>query len=129
MQNFNTDDAMINFKDLQSTIQLYKLVMEFWQHCRQNMVLPWMEFRYEDLTGDFEYCTQRVLDFIGLDWSDDIKYYRDGILARPITAPSFRDMSIPMYTHAIGRWLKYRQHLEPLDQQLEPFIKDFGYTK
>ena len=80
--------------------------MEFWQHCRQNIALPWMEFRSEDLTGDFESCTQSVLDFIGLDWSEDIKYYRDGILARPITAPSFRDMSIHMYTHLIGRWLK-----------------------
>ena len=129
MQGFQPDDAMTNFNELQSSVQLYELVMEYWLHCRQNMALPWIEFRYEDLTRDFEACSRRVLDFIDIPWSDDIKQYRDGILARPITTPGFRDMTIPMYTHAVGRWLKYRQHLEPTYEPLEPFIGDFGYTE
>jgi tetratricopeptide (TPR) repeat protein len=129
MQNYQPDDALTNFNDLQSSVQLYVLIMEYWQHCRQNMALPWIEIRYEDLTRDFEFCTRRVLDFIDIPWSDDVKQYRDGILARPITTAGFRDMANPMYTHAVGRWLKYRQHLELAYEPLAPFIEDFGYTE
>ena len=129
MQNFQPDDALTHFNDLQSSVQLYVQIMEYWQHCRQNMALPWIEFRYEDLTRDFESCARRVLDFIDLPWSDDVKLYRDGILARPITTPGFRDMAIPMYTHAVGRWLKYRQHLDLAYEPLESFTQDFGYAE
>ena len=129
MQDFQPGDAMANFNDLQSTVRLYTLIMEFWQHCRENMALAWCEFKYEDLVADYQVCTRQILDFIDIPWSDDIDQYRAGVLARPITTTSFRDMVNPMYNRGVGRWRAYRQHLEPVYQQLEPFIRDFDYNE
>jgi len=127
MQNFQPGDTLSYFNDLHTTAQLYVQIMEFWQHCRQHMALPCIEFRYEDLIADFEATTRNVLDFLDVPWSDDIIRYRDGVLARKITSASLRDVVNPMYTDAAGRWLRYQQHLEPVLELLEPYIGEFGY--
>jgi len=129
MQNFRASDSMSNFNDIESTARLYVQVMEFWQHCRRHMSLPWIEFRYEDLVADFESCTRRILDFIGIPWSDEIYRYRDAARSRPITTPSYRDVVNPMYSHASGRWRAYRRQLEPILEELQPFVRDFGYKE
>jgi tetratricopeptide (TPR) repeat protein len=129
MQHFMLNDAMVNFLDLRQTAMTYKAVMDLWLHYREILDVPYCEYRYEDLIEDFDNVVKRVLDFIGVGWHDDVARYREKSTGQAIKTPSYRDVTSARYRRAIGRWRAYRQELEPVLDELQPFITAFGYPE
>jgi len=129
MQYFLLNDAMVNFLDLRQTARTYEAVMGLWLHYRENLTLPYLEYRYEDLVEDFDGVVRRVLDFIGAGWHEDVARYREKSLGRAINTPSYRHVTGALYTRAVGRWHAYRQELAPVLGDLKPFAAAFGYPE
>lgn len=127
MQQFGANDAMSNFNDLADTARYYAAVMDLWLHYRAHLSLPWIEYRYEDLVEDFEPVARRVLDFLGLPWTEELKNYREKASKRTINTPSYRDVVNPLYKRAAGRWQRYRAQMEPILPILAPYVAAFGY--
>ena len=44
-----------------------------------------------------------------------------------ITTASYAQVTEPLYRGAVGRWQRYRKHLEPVLPTLQPWIEKFGY--
>ena len=127
MQNFGASDAMANFLDIKTTDKAYASIMGLWLHHREVLTLPFMEYKYEDLVEDFHHTTQRIIDFIGLDWSEDIERYREQAANRFISTPSYRDVTSQLYTRASGRWQRYEKALEGKLPESSGLIADLGY--
>ena len=129
MQKFKINDAMANFLELQTTGLTYEAVMGLWLHYRTVLDDSWLEYRYENLVGNFEETVTGVLDFIGVGWHEDIAGYRQAAKQRVISTPSYRDVTAPVNSRALDRWRRYEQELSPVLPLLEPFVESFGYDK
>ena len=130
MQPFRLNPSMANFVDLDSATRLYALVMRVWLRARQALSPDHVAVRYEDLIEDVEGHARRTVAFLGLEWDDRVLGHLEHARSRGlIRTPSFRQVTEPIYTRARGRWHRYRAHLEPFMDRLDPFIDEFGYRE
>jgi len=44
-----------------------------------------------------------------------------------IYAPTYHDVTQPVYRRSVGRWERYAAAMAPLQAQLEPYCRAFGY--
>lgn len=128
MQNFRLNDAMANFRTLADSASLYDRTMRLWCAFRETMALDVHTVRYETLVGDFDGETRRMCDFLGVPWEASLLRFSERALDRGrINTASYEQVSQPLYQKARYRWERYRKHLDPHLQILEPWIKQFDY--
>ena len=69
-----------------------------------------------------------LCDFLQVPWQDGLKDFSTRALDRGrIDTPSYAQVSKPIYREARYRWERYREHLAPYLQSLQPYIERFGY--
>jgi tetratricopeptide (TPR) repeat protein len=91
----------------------YQRLMAHW---KSIVRLPILDVVYEDLVRDVEGWSRRLVDFVGLEWSDAcLRYYESGRHTRTASSDQVRR---PVYTSSVGRWRKYEKHLGPLKAAL-----------
>ncbi len=127
MQKFRLNDAMVNFLEIKTTALAYHAVMGLWLHYREVLNIPWMEYKYEDLVSNFDATVASVLEFIGVEWDDIIREYREQTLKTQVITPSYRDVTAPINNHAVARWRAYEQELKEVLPELSPYVTEFGY--
>ena len=128
MQRFLPNQAMRELDTLDGTVALYEEVMGLWLEARDELAVPWLEYRYEDLVADREGTLGGILDFLGLDTDADLAGYREKAAVRGITTPSYLAVQNPLNRRAIGRWQAYQGELAPALDRLAPFARAFGYV-
>lgn len=88
-------------------------LMQHWLSVRPLRIL---EVHYEDMVGDLEGQSRRVIDFLGLDWDPACLDFHK--TERKVLSASQWQVRQPLYSSSIGRWRHYRRHVEPLIQGL-----------
>jgi len=129
MQNFKASNMLSNFTTMENTVRTYDKIMSLW--LRQDKLLSSnrLIFRYEDLVADMEGSVKTVLDFLGVEWSDHIHTYRNKAYEGHIITPSYRQVGEKLHNRSIGRWEKYKTHMEPFMDTLAPYVDSFGYSQ
>ena len=128
MQYFEPNLAMVQFGTLQDAAEFYRGVMGLWQQYAAVLPLSVHASRYEDLVAEFEPQTRRILDFLELPWDDSILEYAERAKGRRIATPSYHQVTQPIYSRSVSRWLNYREPMAEVLPILRPFIDAFGYT-
>jgi tetratricopeptide (TPR) repeat protein len=130
MQMYRLNSAMANFHTLEDAARLYEKVMNLWLKCTELFSINYLSTRYEDLVADQEGESRRLLKFLDVDWNDVVlDFYTHAKQRGKIDTPSYEQVSQPIYQRAKYRWRRYKEQLKPVLPQLEPFIKEFGYTE
>ena len=130
MQNFEINEAMANFLDLEDAARLYHKVMTLWRQYRAVLPLEVHTLRYESLIGGFEETLTPLLDFLGVGWDDGLRRYSETAQARGmINTPSYDQVTQPLYKRALGRWERYREQMQPVLPLLLPWARHFGYDE
>ncbi|MAU56478.1 MAG: hypothetical protein CL899_06055 [Dehalococcoidia bacterium] len=91
----------------------YIKLMDHW-----DRVLPGKVYRviYEEIVGNQEEETRRLLDFCNLSFEKNcLKFYET---KRPVKTASSEQVRLPIYSKAINHWLKYEQFLDKLKSGL-----------
>jgi tetratricopeptide (TPR) repeat protein len=128
MQNFVLNDAMANFLDLKDAAHLYDVVMKLWKQYISIFKINYHEVRYESLVENFEPTVRSVLNFLELPWDSSVLEYAELAKKRKnIATPSYNQVTKPIYTHAEGRWKKYKKEISNIYPILDPWIKKFDY--
>jgi len=127
MNSFDYNSAMANFVNLSSTVSLYIRLMRLWQNYNNYLNINVHQIRYEDLIGDFDGQVKPLLQRLNLPWDDNVRNYHQHAKASTIRTPSYKQASQKIYQEAKYRWLRYQKQLAPYMEQLEPFIRYFGY--
>ena len=128
MQSIRLNSAMASFTSMEGAAGFYARVMALWQEIERVLSPDHITVRYEDLVADTEGVARRVVDFLGLDWTDAVLDHTAHAKARGmIRTPSFRQVSEPIYTRAVGRWSRYRDQMAPYLDTLAPYAGYFGY--
>jgi len=127
-QNLALTSANVNFLSVERTARHYADMMDVWLRLREVGGFEWIETRYEDMVNDLESEGQRVTEFLGLRWHPDQAGYYESARKKFVFAPTYSDVTKPVYTRAVKRWEHYAEALEPVREKLAPYCKAFGYT-
>ena len=128
MQNFKLNDAMVNFLTLQQSAKLYDAVMSLWVLYANTLDIKVSVVKYEDLVQDLQSTVKPLLNFLSVDWHDNLLNYQQTALSRgKINTPSYNQVTQSLYTQASGRWKNYQDHIKEIMPLLEPWVKRFGY--
>ncbi len=96
----------------------YLRMMDAWRELPAPGVVPEiMEVRYEALAAAPEQTMRPILEFLGLDWHDDVLTPEQS--ERIVRTASRDQVRQAINTAAVGRW-------KPYERQLEPFIEALG---
>ena len=78
-----------------------------------------LDVRYEDVVDDVEVQARRMLDYIGLPWSDAcLKFYKN---KRQVKTASIAQVRRPIYRSSIGRCKNFEKHLGPLQNIVDAY--------
>jgi tetratricopeptide (TPR) repeat protein len=108
-QNFQGMDFAWSMEDIAVYFRQYERLMAYW---RQVLPLPILEVSYEQLIADHETVSRSLVAFCGLEWSDRcLTFFKT---TRAVQTASTIQVRKPISTKPVGRWKRYRSHLEPL---------------
>lgn len=103
-----------NLSDLGHYYSQYERLMAHW-----DQVFPGTIFHldYEKLVQDQEATSRKLIDWIGLEWSDRCMAFHK--TDRIVQTASYLQVRRPIYRDSIGRWRNYKNHLAPLNEALK----------
>ncbi|SRR5579883_1642970 len=103
--------------DLGELGRYYRKYAELMDHWRQ--VLPpgvMLDVQYEEVVDNFEAQARRIVAHCGLEWDDACLAFHKN--KRPVKTASALQVRRPIYSSSVGRWLPYKDQLEPLLREL-----------
>lgn len=85
-------------------------------HWLRVLPLRMLEVQYEEVVGDLEGQSRRLIDFLGLPWNDAcLEFHRT---ETTVLTSSVWQVRQPIYSRSVGRWRNYARHLAPLLKSL-----------
>jgi len=109
----NFTGAALNFTndlgDLGLVLRGKERLMAHWHATLPGVIL---DVPYEAVVADVEGWTRRMLDHIGLEWSDRCLEFH--ALDRRVKTASNLQVRKPIYSSSVARWKHYEPHLGPL---------------
>jgi tetratricopeptide (TPR) repeat protein len=126
-RSFNMNPAMYEFNTLEGAARYYDAVMRAGEAYFERLPLDVRRVRYEDLVADFDAVTRGVCDFIGVDWTDDLRNFARTVGERRIATPSSVQIGRGLYTEGAGQWRPYAFALADVMPILQPWVEKFGY--
>ena len=117
-QNFG--DGMVWSTDQAELAERAREIDGLLAHWCAVLPIPILEVRYEDLVGDLEGQSRRLIAFLGLDWDPACLAFHE--TERTVLTASLWQVRQPLYGSSVGRWRHYRKHLGPLLEGLEGLV-------
>ena len=125
--NIMLNSTNVNFLSLERTARHYADLMDVWLRLREMGGFEWIESRYEDVVAHLEVEGRRVTEFVGLAWHPNQGRFHETARRKVLFAPTYHDVTQPVYQRALGRWQRYAEALEPMKARLAPYCQAFGY--
>lgn len=91
----------------------YRRLMSHW---KKVLKVPVLEVSYEDMVGDFDRVSRRIVTFCGLDWDDECSRFSGN--RRIVLTSSAQQVRQSLYSSSIGRHANYQGYLAPLNKAL-----------
>jgi tetratricopeptide (TPR) repeat protein len=82
----------------------------------RTLPLRMLEVNYEEMVGDLEGQSRRLIDFLGLPWDPACLSFHQ--TERMVMTASVWQVRQPIYTRSVGRWWHFEKHLGPLMEVL-----------
>jgi hypothetical protein len=98
--------------DLKNLGEYYRQYDRLMAHWHSVLDVPILSVQYEQLVGDLEGQTRRMLEFLALPWDERCLRFHQN--PRPVSTLSSEQVRQPIYQSSVGRWRHYQKHLEPL---------------
>ncbi len=114
MQNFN--DSHTYSRDLADVGHHYRQYLDLMAHWHEVLPGRILDVEYEDLVGNQEATSRKIIDHVGLPWDDACLQFHK--LERTVLTASVWQVRQPIYKQSAGRWKNYEAHLGPLRKGL-----------
>ena len=124
---FAMNAAMFQFLSLETAAHYYDAVMALAVVSRAKLPLSLHVLRYEDLVDDLRSTAGSLLEFLGLEWTDEVLNYVETARRRKIRTPSASQVVRPIYRSSLEQWRRYEPQLAPVMPLLGRWVRTFGY--
>jgi hypothetical protein len=129
MQSFRLNQAMANFLDLRDAADFYDAAMTMWTRSRDAVPQAVQTVTYERLVANPAAELKPVLQFVGVDWRDELLDHQTTAKARGLIPTASYDQVVQGLSRApSGRWRRYKKQLAPVLPVLLTWAKRLGYT-
>ena len=109
-----------NLRELGRFYKRYWNLMKYWREAFPGVMY---EAVYEDNVADVEASARRLIDYLGLEWSDRcLEFYN---VDRPVKTASLTQVRKPIYKTSTNRWRKYEKYLGPLLEELGDIVPQY----
>ena len=125
--NIMLNATNVNFLNLERTAKHYADLMDVWLRMRELGGFDWIESRYEDMVADLEAEGRKVTEFLGRQWHPQQGRFHETARRKVLYAPTYHDVTQPVYQRAVKRWERYAAALAPVQAKLAPYCRAFGY--
>ncbi len=79
-----------------------------------------LDVQYEQMVGDQQTQTRRLLEYCELPWEDNcLRFYEN---KRAVNTASSEQVRQPIYSKSVNSWRRYEAGLAPLIEVLEPLL-------
>ena len=127
-QSFEPNNAMANFRSIESASRIYDLTMSIWLNYKKKLKMNYITSKYEDLIENFDKHILKILNFLDVSWDENIKNYRITAHERgKINTPSSSQVVQPLYKSSIDKWKNYEKYFKNSNNYLDKWIKYFNY--
>jgi len=114
--NFNSIHWSWRMEDIIAYYKSYCAIMKHWEH---TLPIEVLDVHYEELIANQESMSQRIIDFCGLDWSQNcLDFYKS---PRSVQTASRVQVRKPIYTKSVGRWKSFESELSKIPEWNENF--------
>lgn len=129
MANFSPNFAMQSYTDLTEAARTYDAIFSSFERATELIPVKVHRVRYERMVADLEAEMRPLIQFLGLPWRDEVLDNQVSAARRgAVRTASYAQIGQPLYQRASGRWVNYREHLDPVLPILQPWIDRLGYS-
>lgn len=111
-QSFAINDAMSYFLDWEQTKNYLKLSMQTGMEIISKFSIEHHVVHYEKFVNNPEKSMKKLINFLELNWEDNIMDYRKKIIGKNINTPSYAKVSEKIDTKQIDKWQKYSSFVD-----------------
>jgi tetratricopeptide (TPR) repeat protein len=115
-QHFNAKGHPYSF-DLSNLGYHYKQYQHIMKHWHEVLPGRIMDIHYEDTVADPEFWSRKLIDHVGLEWSDACLAPHK--LERTVKTASHWQVRQPIYKTSVQRWKNYEEFIGPLIEALK----------
>jgi tetratricopeptide (TPR) repeat protein len=117
MENFNQEQKWsTDFSDLAFYREQYLRLMAHW---KEALPLKIFDMPYEDTVANVAERAVKLVDFLGVPWSDDCLNFHKN--ERAVQTPSRWQVRQPIYTRSVKRWKSYEPYLPELNSAFSSY--------
>jgi len=128
MQSFSLNDSMANFLTLEDSIIFYNKLMELCNIYTSSLEINFHIIKYESVVSNFNETINNLLQYLNLDWSDEIiKFHETAAKRGLISTPSYDQVNRPIYSESVGRWKNYEKEFLNIKISLDTWINKYNY--
>jgi len=128
MSDFKINEGMASFYNLKDATILYNEVFSLWNQYVEVYDLAYHLVKYEEVVLNFGNTIRKTIDFLNLEWEENLKNFNATALARKkINTPSYNQVIQPLYKESINRWQKYDE-MKKIYPSLEYWINKYNYN-
>ena len=128
MQQFIPNDAMMNFTNLKDSANFYEISMKLYKRYFELFKSNIYEIKYEDVIQNFDTSIKSLLNFLNLEWEDEVKkFYKTASHRGIISTPSYNQINQPIYKKSVQRWKNYEKNFAEIDVDLNFWKNEFNY--
>ena len=124
--NFALSAAALEFTTLESTARHYDALMRMMERCFAVLPLQVHALRYDALVQDFDATTQALCDFLGLQWSPEMREFNKTAQRRGVATASAAQVRRALYD-GTKQWERYKAQMAPVLPILQPWVERFGF--
>ena len=124
--NFAYNSGTATFGTLENTARHYAATWQIIEETLASLDLDWFDLRYESLVRDFDTTIKALCEFLGVEWSEDVRRFDRTAQRRGVSTASITQVRQGLYDGS-GGWRRYERQLAEVEPILGPWIDRFGY--
>lgn len=121
--NFSTGNAFA--WDMTDTAYRLADVIDWAEHCEQELGMAVYQCRYENLVARPEEEIAALLAYLDLPWSDNCLAFHK--TRRVLATASYAQVNQPLYSRSVGRFRHYVANLANITEALQPLLAHLKY--
>ncbi|WP_320034566.1 sulfotransferase [Halarcobacter sp.] len=129
-QIYKPNMAMAAFNDFYDSCVFYNKVMTDWFNVFPEETSRVHYIYYDDLVLNFQNEMEKVLNFLKLEWTDEVLNFVEHSKKRPVKTPSYENVRKGLSLGVQSSWKNYEFLFDKKCRALlDPWVEKFGYNK